>query len=154
MRRLLRKKEIKALKEYFPEEFIYSKERVEMLKDNDGEFIFINKKPVLFKYSEKWIYTLHAILENINSKKYSQIKVDKGAIRFVSNGADIMRPGIVKIDETIEKDKPVVIIEETYNKPLSIGLALFDYKDMQIKESGKVVKTIHFIGDEIWKKTL
>ncbi len=153
MRKVLRKKEIKSLAEYLNETVLTDKARVELVKDQKDEFIFI-KKPLLFKFNEGWIYTLHSILEKFNVKKYPKIKVDKGAIKFIANGADIMRPGIIEIDSNVEKDKVVLIIEETYNKPLAIGIALFDYSDMNEKETGKVIKTIHFVGDDIWNKEI
>ena len=73
-----------------------------------------------------------------------------GAIKFVVNGADIMRPGITEIQDGIEKDKFVVVIDEKNKKPLAVGLALFNSQEMQTATSGKVIKNIHFVGDEIW----
>ena len=75
-----------------------------------------------------------------------------GAIKFVINGADIMRPGITEIEEGIAKDELVVIIDERNKKPLVVGIALYDSAEMKKITSGKVVKNIHYVGDEIWKE--
>ena len=75
-----------------------------------------------------------------------------GAIKFVINGADIMRPGITEIEEGIVKGDFVVIADEKNKNPLAIGIALYDSGEMKKITSGKVVKNIHYVGDEIWKE--
>ncbi len=74
-----------------------------------------------------------------------------GAVKFVTSGADIMRPGIVHIDEGITKDDAVAIVDQTHKKPLAVGIALHSSEEMQKVSSGKVVKNIHYVGDWIWK---
>lgn len=154
MRKLLRKKEIKQLHKYLKQEVIDSAKRIEELKDNDGEFIFIDEEPVLFKLNNEWINTLNAIIKNINIKEFKKIKVDQGAIRFVVNGADIMRPGIVEIDESIEKNEIILIIEETHNKPLAIGISMLSGLELKEITTGKVIQNIHYVGDAIWNKKI
>ena len=74
-----------------------------------------------------------------------------GAVRFIVNGADIMRPGVVEIDNNIVEGEIIGIIDEKNRVALAVGVALFNGNIMQEMDSGKVVKTIHYIGDEIWK---
>ena len=81
------------------------------------------------------------------------ITVDMGAVKFVVKGADIMRPGITKIDETIESNDLVTIVDEKHNKPIGIGLALFSGKEMLKVTSGKCVKNLHYVSDKIWNYT-
>jgi PUA domain protein len=154
MRKLLRKKEIRELKEHLKEDIINNAKRIEELKDNDGHFIFIDEEPVLFELNNRWINTLHSILKNSNSKDLKKIKVDQGAIKFVVNGADVMRPGIVEVDETIAKDEIILIIEETHNKPLALGSSLLSGTEINAATSGKVIKNIHYVGDIIWNKKI
>ena len=77
--------------------------------------------------------------------------VDFGAVRYVTNGADIMRPGITKIDPLIKKGDIVAIKEETKSRALAIGKAMFDALEMKNKSSGKVIKNIHTIQDNVWE---
>jgi predicted RNA-binding protein (TIGR00451 family) len=65
-------------------------------------------------------------------------------------GADVMRPGIVKIAPDVRKDHPVLIVEEKYGKPLAVGVALYDAEEMEACGKGKVIKTIHYVGDDLW----
>jgi len=146
----LRKSEIKELNEKI--NGLYKKENLLDKKDNiekRDNLLLINGKRLFFFKDETPIPTLHFILENGDFLK--KITVDKGAVKFVCNGADIMRPGIKNIDENIQKDEFVSIIEETYGKPLVVGIALFDGKEIKSMTTGRAVKTLHYIGDYIWK---
>jgi PUA domain protein len=78
-----------------------------------------------------------------------RVIVDAGAVRFVVNGADIMKPGIVYADPEIVAGDLVVIVEERYKKPLAIGRALM--AGLEMKGEGKAVKSLHHVGDLIWK---
>jgi len=79
----------------------------------------------------------------------SVVTVDAGAVEFVSNGADVMRPGIVEADAGIEPGDLVAIAEETHGKVLAIGRALTDGDDM-VGDSDKVVESIHHVGDDLY----
>ena len=74
-----------------------------------------------------------------------------GAVRFVVNGADVMRPGIVEIEDGISKDDLVSVIDKNNRKPLAVGIALFSAEEMKAMSTGKVIKNIHYVGDELWK---
>ena len=81
------------------------------------------------------------------------VTVDAGAIQFVSGGADVMRPGIVEADEVIEEGDLVVINEENHGKFLAIGRALADGTEM-VGEEGRVVESIHHVGDDLYELTV
>jgi len=151
MKKQLRNKEIRVLKEYIKEEFL-NNGKVERLEDSEGSFILINEEPILFLYDNNWVCTLKAIIKQININNYKEVIVDKGAIRFVTGGADIMRPGIIKIDLAIKEKEIILIREETHNKPLAIGYSLCSGEEMQEMSSGKVIKNLHYVSDTIWNK--
>lgn len=127
------------------EKFIDKKSNV-VLENN---FLFINNKPLFFYHENKLIPSLKILLEGASI--LPKVVVDKGAIKFVVNGADIMRPGIVRCDE-FTNNSIVVIIDETYGKPLAIGLVSLNSEELMKEKEGKVIKNIHYIGDEIWEK--
>ena len=77
-----------------------------------------------------------------------KIIVDLGAIRFVTNGADIMRPGITKIEENILEGSLVLIVEEKNGAALAFGKSLYDAVDMQMMENGRVVENLHYLKDD------
>ena len=86
---------------------------------------------------------------NEHDPKTGVVTVDAGAISFVSDGADVMRPGIVGADREIREADLVVVAEETHGKVLAVGRALVDGDEM-VGESGKVVESIHHVGDELY----
>jgi len=143
----IRSKDLNELIEQYHIE-VKKKDTVELL---DDKIILINKIPSFFYHEKKLIPTLKLLQEN-NVLKI--IVVDMGAVRFVVQGADVMRPGIVEIAPDIKKGDPVVIIDVNNRKPLTVGIALFDAKEMQEMKTGKVIKNIHYVGDEIWKAIL
>ena len=56
-------------------------------------------------------------------EKFPKAIVDAGAIKFVCNGANVMRPGIKKFTE-FEKDDIICVVEEVHSKFLAVGKAL------------------------------
>ena len=152
MKKQLNKKEIqeynqKIKREFGIEEFFNKKEKVESEKGEE-EFILQNGTPMFFFKEHKMHPTLKLLL---NKQILKTITVDMGAVKFITNGADVMRPGITKIEEEIKEGDAVCIIEETHGKALAVGIAMFNAEEMKEKKEGKVVKTIHYVGDIIWK---
>jgi PUA domain protein len=81
------------------------------------------------------------------------VTVDAGAVSFVSGGADVMRPGIVEADEDIAEGDLVAIREETHGKVLAIGRALVSGSEL-IGDSGKVVESVHHVGDDLYELSI
>lgn len=127
---------------------ISKKDQVELVEDT-YKIILLNKKPAFFYYQEKIVPTLKLLQENNVLKK---VTVDMGAVKFVINGADIMRPGIVEIEEGISKEDFVSVVDKNNKKPLAVGIALFSGEEMKNMASGKAIKNIHYVGDELWRR--
>ncbi len=148
----LNKKEIKKLKEeinnIFGVDIIPTKGNIEVAITDNYEMILFNNEPLAFKINNKVYPTLKTILKHNLDK--NKVIVDMGALRFIANGADVMAPGIVNANEEIKKDDIVFVADETHNKPLCVGIALMDGKEMKESNKGKAIKTIHYIGDEVW----
>lgn len=128
------------------------KDQVELIKTENHKLILINKQPSFFYYTinnqEILIPTLklHQTKQNI----LKTITIDFNAIKFIINGADIMRPGITEIQDNIQKDEPILIIDQTHKKPLAIGISLLSTEQLRTATTGKVIKNIHHVGDELW----
>ena len=120
----------------------------------NNSVLLLNKEPTFFFYKEsesaekRIIPTLYFLAKHPVMKK---ITVDMGAIKFIVGGADVMRPGIVGIENEISKGDIVVIIDVQHKKQLAVGIALFSSQEMQQMSIGKVVKNIHYVGDWMWK---
>ncbi len=78
------------------------------------------------------------------------VTVDMGAVRFVTNGADIMAPGITEADPALAEGDLCWIRDEKNGKPLAIGRCLMPGADMGPADKGKAVAMVHHIGDKLW----
>jgi len=83
-------------------------------------------------------------------ERFPTVVVDAGAIKFVCNGANVMRPGIKRHSE-FKKDDLVCIVEETHNKFLAVGKAMVSSDEMKNITKGEVVKNLHYISDKYWE---
>ena len=83
-------------------------------------------------------------------KQFPCVHVDMGAVKFVCNGARIMRPGITKFD-TFKKDDIVIVKDQNYEKSLAAGIALDDSEVAASKSKGYVIDNLHYISDKFWE---
>jgi predicted RNA-binding protein (TIGR00451 family) len=88
--------------------------------------------------------------ETLLLDKFPKVIVDTGAIKFVCNGANIMRPGIKKYSE-FKKADIVCVVEESHNKYLAVGKSFVSSDDMQNITKGEVVQNLHYISDKYWE---
>ncbi len=118
------------------------------ISDEGVDLIFVDGRPLMMTVEDQPFFTVLGAIELMPKKRL--VVVDTGAVRFVVNGADIMKPGIVSADPEIAVGDLVVIIEERHKKPLAIGQALVAGTDM--KGEGKAIKSLHHVGDAIWNE--
>lgn len=79
------------------------------------------------------------------------VVVDMGAVAHIANGADVMRPGVKVVRDNFGKGDLVVVADEKFGKPIALGLAQVDSEEMKRVSKGKVIRTVHYVGDELWK---
>ena len=152
-RRRIRKKEAKKLEEGITESagsspFSY-KDDVDIAEMGDIGLIFSGGVVVGLIIEGKPFPSLRGILLRTPEKRH--VTVDMGAVKFLYNGADVMAPGIVDADRQIEVGDIVWVREERHGRPMIVGKALMSGEEMLESNRGKAVKTIHYVGDRIWK---
>ncbi len=52
-------------------------------------------------------------------QRFPSVTIDKGAVKFVCNGAKVMRPGIINF-ESFKKGDIVVVKEQTHGRALAV----------------------------------
>ena len=136
-----------------PSSDLFRADMIEVIETNaDVSLFLVNKRPLLMD-SGTWVFpTLKGAVQIPFPER--RVAVDAGAIPYVVNGADIMRPGIVSVTDDVKAGCPVQIVDERHGKPLAIGIALFDALALRASTSGKMVKRFHHVGDEIWNLEL
>ena len=118
------------------------------LEETPFDLVLVDGEPLVFRRDGEWFVTVRGA--NGLDPETHVVTVDAGAVEFVSGGADVMRPGIVGADEDISEGDLVVIAEETHGKALAVGRALVGGGEMT-GDSGKVVESIHHVGDEFYE---
>jgi len=112
----------------------------------------VDKKPILMEKDEWAFPTLRgAVLRPFQNRR---IVVDMGAVPYLINGADIMRPGIVSVSDDVKAGLPALAVDESHGKPLAVVIPTSDAEVIRAQEKGKVAKNIHYVGDELWNMEL
>jgi len=81
---------------------------------------------------------------------FPAVYVDMGAVKFVCNGAKVMRPGITKFDHFTKEDI-VIVKDQIHAKPLSVGIAMEDSDAAITKTKGYVIDNLHYVSDKFWE---
>ena len=110
-----------------------------VLVDGDPDVLYVDGDPFL---------TVRGA--NDHPPETGVVTVDAGAVSFVSDGADVMRPGIVDADDDISPGELVPIAEESHGKVLAVGRALVEGDEM-VGQEGKVVESVHHVGDDLYE---
>lgn len=151
----LKKKEIKELLEQIHQDidsdFVFQNDNIEKGTLEQCDLIFIDGAPLFFEKDDDVFFTLVGLLHSKPHNRY--VVVDMGAVRFVINGADVMAPGIVDADESIQENDMVWVCDEQHRKPLAVGRALVSGRAMKTATQGKAVAVLHYIGDMLWEQT-
>jgi len=124
-----------------------SKTDVEIAESAVGNIYLVNGKPLFFNAGESVLPTL---LFQDFVLRAPKIVVDMGAIPYVCNGADVMAPGIVRVEGEFGKGELVLVVDEKHGKPLAVGESLQDSESVRSTKQGAVVKNVHFVSDKIW----
>ena len=82
--------------------------------------------------------------------RFPQAFVDEGAIKFLLNGADVMRPGIRKLDDWGGAGRIVVVREEKKGRAIALGPANVAGSEAKSMTKGSCIKNIHHLGDKYW----
>ena len=152
-RKRMRSKEVKALAKELEDTIgvpVFSEEDgVDMAESSDYNLIFVKSDILGLVYDGKPFLTIRGILKYRPEKR--AVTVDMGAVPYVTNGADVMGPGITDADPSIQEGDMVWIRDARNGAHLAVGVALRTGEALASKESGKAIKTIHFVGDKLWK---
>jgi len=147
-----RKKILSELTSKYPGLAVSEESAVEIYEDRElGRILIIDGIPAFFQYRDMWLPHLKFLLNN-PLPSIPVVVVDSGAVDPLLRGADVMAPGIREIRGEFRAGDPVVVVEESYGKPIVVGVALMDSASIVsgLVKKGKVVENVHRIGDKLW----
>jgi len=85
-------------------------------------------------------------------------QVDRGAIKFVLKGSNIMAPGLTKEGETcmadgVDAERAVAVFAFGKEHPIAVGLTKQSAVETRTHNKGIAVDNVHFLNDGLWKTT-
>ncbi len=122
----------------------------EAVKIDRGREIYVVDGLPLFIRIDDGIYpTVICVERRIVS--LPKIVVDMGAVPHITNGADVMMPGVVRIEGSFKDGYIVAVADEKYGKILAIARSLIPSEVASKTSTGRGFKNIHHVGDVFWK---
>ncbi len=139
---------IEELRRLPNQQHLTHKARVEIETVKDSEIVFVDGVAIAFRRKGE----LAPVLTNIAAlASMPRVVVDMGAVPHVVGGADIMAPGIRKVEGEFTEKQLLVVVDEKHGKYLAVGRALTGSGAMAVTKKGKVVENLHYVGDLIWE---
>jgi len=136
------------LQKNFNQDFFDNKTSVETGEYEGVKIVLVDDEPCFMLHDGKIVFTLHGI--NKYKPRENFVVVDMGAVKFVTNGADVMAPGIVDAYSGIVEGDQVWVCDERNRKPLAVGIAVMSGEQMVEGDEGVAVKLVHYVGDVVW----
>ncbi|SCU84137.1 LAFA_0D08372g1_1 [Lachancea sp. 'fantastica'] len=137
------------------DELVPKKSQVELIKCEDKIQLYCVDGEILFfqKFNEL-IPTLRFV--HRFPEAFPTVQVDRGAIKFVLSGANIMCPGLTSPGAQLpeapgfENESLVIITAENKENALAVGRLLMSTEDIKSINKGHGVELYHHLGDCLW----
>lgn len=121
-------------------------EHIELLVNSAGDLLFFRQR------EGPWMPTLRLLHKYPFFLPLEQ--VDKGAIRFVLSGANIMCPGLTSPGAkmtTVPKGTVVAIMAEGKQHAIAVGITSLSTDDISKVNKGVGVENCHYLNDGLWQ---
>lgn len=118
------------------------------------QMIAVNKEPKFFQtHEEQWLPLLRLL--HTFPDMLPTVQVDRGAIKFVLKGADIMAPGLTSAggnlgSKPLAAETYVAIKAEGKEKILAIGKMAMSTDDIRKINKGTAITNLHYLNDGLW----
>lgn len=140
------------------DELIPKKSQIELIKCEDKIQLYtVDGEVLFFQKFDELIPSLKLVHKF--PEAYPTVQVDRGAIKFVLSGANIMCPGLTspgaKLPSApgLEEGTIVVINAENKDSALAVGKLMMSTEDIKKINKGHGVEMIHHLGDPLWTFT-
>ncbi|MFH4982752.1 hypothetical protein AB6A40_009461 [Gnathostoma spinigerum] len=123
------------------------KDHVELIANSEGTILFIKPRDTPYIPSLRLLHKYPFMMPHQ--------QVDKGAIKFVLNGSQIMCPGLTspgaKMTDGVAKDTVVAVMAEGKQHALGIGLMKMSTEEIRSINKGVGIDNLHHLNDGLWK---
>ena len=128
-----------------------------LVKGKDGVVFVVSpvlKTPVFFQQRDGPFYPTLRFL-HMAGDALPKLGIDKGGIKFILKGANVMCKGVTSPGGSIPTDLPagtiVQVMAEGKELPLAIGVTALSTDDMKKLNAGTGIDIVHFLGDDLWR---
>ncbi|CAO3643452.1 unnamed protein product [Mucor fragilis] len=140
------------------EELIPKKTPIIQIKGHEHiTFLSVNGEILFFQHFDGPFLPTLALLHKYPDM-LPKLQVDRGAIKFVLSGANIMCPGLTSKGARMDEDLPAgavaAIMAEGKENALAIGLLKMSTKDIKLVNKGIGVDNIHYLTDPLWREVI
>lgn len=141
------------------DELIPKKSQIELIKCEDKIQLYtIDGEVLFFQKFNDLIPSLRLVHKC--PEAFPTVQVDRGAIKFVLSGANIMCPGLTSAGAELppapgyDKGSIVAIKAENKDSALAIGELIMSTEEIKSVNKGHGVEMIHHLGDPLWNFTV
>ncbi|SCU91436.1 LAMI_0E05886g1_1 [Lachancea mirantina] len=137
------------------DELVPKKSHFELIKCEDKIQLYtVDREVCFFQNFDELIPTLKFVHKF--PQAFPTVQVDRGAIKFVLSGANIMCPGLTSPGANLP-DAPglpegslVIVNAENKENALAVGRLLMSTEDIKSINKGHGVELLHYLGDCLW----
>jgi PUA domain protein len=120
-------------------------EHIEIIITKDGEHVFFRQRDGPFFPTLRLLHKYPFMMPHM--------QVDKGAIKFILSGANVMCPGLTSPGARMTKVEPetvVAIMAEGKKLAIAVGVAKMSALQILEQNKGIAIETIHYLNDGLW----
>ncbi|KAL3894039.1 MAG: hypothetical protein SGCHY_005501 [Lobulomycetales sp.] len=137
------------------DQLLPKKEDLILVKCRDNLSMVSVRDRILFFQFFDGPYYPHLMLLHEYPALLPTVQADKGAIKFVLSGANIMCPGLTSpgavLDESLANETVVAIMAEGKEHAMAVGILKMSGSDIKKINKGNAIDNIHCLGDGLWK---
>ncbi|KAK9480628.1 PUA-like domain-containing protein [Lipomyces japonicus] len=137
------------------EEIVPKKSQLVLLKCTDRLSLYeVNNEVLFFQYFDDPFFLALRLVHRYPSK-FPSVRVDRGAIKFILSGANIMCPGLTSPgatlpDESIPAGTVVAIFAEGKQHAVAVGKLLMSTDEIKTVNKGIGIEVATHLGDGLW----
>ncbi|GBC06922.1 hypothetical protein RclHR1_07140009 [Rhizophagus clarus] len=117
----------------------------------------VNNEIMFFQHFDGPYYPTLRLLHKY-PHAFPRVQVDKGAIKKILSGANIMCPGLTsrgaRLDEDLPANTIVGVFAEGKEHALAIGLTKMSTEDIKNINKDIGVENVHYLNDPLWKSSI
>lgn len=136
-------------------EIIQKKGSVVLYKcENKIKMYAVNNEVLFYENFDELIPSLRLV--HMYPSCFPRVQVDRGAIKFILSGANIMCPGLTSKgaklpEEDMPKGTTVAVYAEGKENALAVGKLLMSTDEIKKVNKGMGIELSHYLGDGLWE---